>query len=182
MMAIDPTVDLVRYEWKDGQWTFKDSEIRCFYDHMVGKRETWYNADDKDFRDNPRWNVVSYFRSCMVWLVTVDGQPGGLIWLSSVNRPNKSGFLNFAVMDFLTETMQRKVHVCLEAVRRVMDMPEFNVLYAETSVCRTTSLMMADYIGFQRLGVIPKAHYHIDEDRYYDTVFMYLTKETIRRN
>jgi RimJ/RimL family protein N-acetyltransferase len=53
-------------------------------------------------------------------------------------------------------------------------------MYAETSVCRVAAITMAKYIGFKELGIIPSAHYHIDEDKFYDTVFMYLKLDMLR--
>jgi len=172
-------LDLIEYKWNDGQWSFKDSEMLWCYDHLTHRQDTFYNARD-EWRDSPRWNPILYWRGCKTYIGFVEGTPTGMLWLSAYNVPNKSGFLNFTYFDLGNVDMYEKIGLALNGIRQTFGLANVDTMYAETSVCRVAAITMAKYIGFKELGIIPSAHYHIDEDKFYDTVFMYLKLDMLR--
>lgn len=169
-------IKLVEYKYVDGQWNVKDSDMMWIYSQMEGRAQTFYNVDIT------KWNPLPYFRRCRVFLAfDLEGQLLGLFWVSSWNPNNKSGFFNFSWVAGHDCNPMQKVSAAAEGLRTLLDMPDFKVLYAETSDCRHVVLAFAEYLGFVKVGTIPQAHWHQDEQKWYNTVFMYVTKDTVRR-
>lgn len=168
-------IQLTEYKYADGQWNVKDSQMMWIFQHMEFADRTFYNVDIT------KWNPLDYFKRCRVFLGLVDGELAGLFWVSSWNALNKSGFFNFSWIDTCTIDEFKRIHASMEGLRKLLDMPDFRVLYAETSVNRASVLAYADYMGFVKLGIVPGAHWHHDEQKFYDTVIMYITADTVRR-
>jgi len=167
--------ELVEYKFEDGRWTFADSDMMWIYDHLVLPEETFYNVETLG------WNPLPYWKSCRTFVGFMDDDLVGLFWVSSWNRINKSGFFNFSFIDTCKDNLMYKLTVASAGVRLMCDHPDFRTLYAETSVCRKGVLAFADYIGFKRVGIIPNGHWHHNEGRWFDTIFMYINKDTVRR-
>jgi len=166
---------LKEYKFIDGQWTFKDSEMLDFYHHMDLRDLTFYNIFDLD-----SWNPLPYFRSTRFFM-GYDGETRrGAFWVSSWNSINKSGFFNFSWEERGDTNLMTKVRLCCVGLRLLLDNPDFGVLYAETSVSSISTLKFAEYLGFVKLGTVPHAHWNAREQKFEDTIFMYITKENLR--
>ena len=165
---------LIEYKFIDGQWNVKDSMMLWVYNHLVLRGDTFYNVDHN------KWNPLPYWKSCRTFLGFVDEKIVGMFWISSWNPCNKSGFLNFSFLDTADDIMTVASFGAV-GTRMMCDHPDFLTLYAETSVCREATLKFAEYVGFKKIGVIPNAHWHEDEGRWYDTAFMYINKDLVRR-
>jgi len=167
--------ELREYKYLDGQWTFKDSEMLDFYRHMDLRSDTFYNVADLD-----AWNPIPYFRRSRFFMGYYDGVRRGAFWITSWNPLNKSGFFNFSWEERGDTDLSTKIRLCVIGLRLLLNMPDFGVLYAETSVSAIATLKFADYLGFVKIGKIPHAHWNAKQQKFEDTIFMYITKDTLR--
>lgn len=168
-------VTLQEYKILDGQWTFPDSGILWFYQNLQRREALFYNVADLD-----RWNPLGYFKNARTFFGFVDGVCVGAMWITGWNNLNKTGFINFGSLKKMEDNPAAKVGWGLDALRQLLAKPDFQLLYGETSVSNKPALVMAKYAGFQVVGSIPGAHWNAREQKFEDTIFMWITKEYVR--
>lgn len=171
-------VDLVEYKFEDGQWTFRDSQMFDFYSRMDRVEDTFYNVVNAD-RLDPKV-VLGYFRRCRFFMGFINGVMSGALWISGWNGLNKTGFLNFSWLKDAQWDGYEKIKACKEGVRILLDMPDFQLLYGETSISNVRTLALAKYFGYQFVGVIPHSHWDARSNCFEDTVFMWIDKDHLR--
>jgi len=172
---ITDDVYIVEYRFWDGQWTLPDSFIRWFYMNLRRRDLIFYNIEDLD-----NWNPLPYFKSVLLSVAfNMDKKPLGGFWLSSYNNLNKSGFFNCGMLKNAFEDPKDYIKIAEHGLRHLLNRPEVNTVYGETSITNKGILALADYYGFVKIGIIPNGHWHAKDKEFCDTVFMYINKDIL---
>lgn len=166
----------MEYRWFDGGWTLRDGFIKSFYDNLRRRDLIFYNVEDLD-----NWNPLPYFRSVRLWVgFKKNGRAVGGFWLSSYNELNKSGFFNCGMLKDAYEDPTKYIEVAQLGLKFLLDRPDVETVYGETSVTNKAILALADFYGFKKLGIIKNGHWHAKDKEFCDTEFMYINKEMLQ--
>jgi RimJ/RimL family protein N-acetyltransferase len=153
---------------------FTEWDILCFYRDLEFKEDIFYNVKDLE-----KFDCVRYFRQAKIHLGFIDSKCIGAFWITGWNHLNRSGFFNFGSTGVIKDHFD-KLQIGKEGLKRILDRPEYQLLYGETSVSNTRVLAISEYYGFVKVGNIPNAHWNAKLDKFEDTVMMFITKDLLR--
>jgi RimJ/RimL family protein N-acetyltransferase len=166
---------VVEYKWYDGGWTLRDSFMIELYKRFRYKNRIFYNVKDLD-----NWNPLPYFRSVRLWVMLDNsGKALGAVWLSMYNNLNSSGFFSYGLCQNTFQDERDSIKLIHSGLKYILDREDIKIVFSEVSTCNTLALIILEYLGFKLIGTIPQAHYHIDEDRRWDTKMFYITKDLL---
>ncbi len=151
-----------------------DEFIKEFYANLEFKEDIFYNVADLD-----KFNSVWYFRQARLHVGLVDGLVIGGFWITGWNHLNRSGFFNFGSTGVIKDHF-KKLEYGKEGLRRILDKPEYQLLYGETSVSNTRVLAISEFMGFVKTGVIPNAHWNARLGKFEDSVMMWINREMLK--
>jgi RimJ/RimL family protein N-acetyltransferase len=151
-----------------------DGFFKEFYRKLEFKEDIFYNVEDLDAFD-----AVRYFREARFHVGLVYGEVIGGFWVTGWNNLNLSGFFNFGSTGVIKDHFD-KLEIGKEGLKRLLDRPEYKLLYGETSVSNERVLAISELFGFVKVGIIPQAHWNARLNKFEDTVFMYVTKGLLK--
>jgi len=175
-----PTVAIVPYCEVDGIRTFKDSEIKTFYDRMVrdGVAPIVFHAGDvrspSEFLQKMKSPGVSLY---IVFLN--NGTIAGIIWLTHFE--GKSCRVHFT--SFSEVWNEDTALIGREAIRQVLHMPDssdvgylFDVLIGLIPSRNVRAIKWLKKVGLQVSGEIPNSLWDAEEKKSISGTLLYLTR------
>ena len=174
------------YRTIDGIPTFKDSEIAHLLERSRDERLfplVMYNCD-------PEMSPAAFLRMYKgdagrpLWLVYHDGELAGWVWLDDMaNRTARSHFCLFRWVSKgkLSEEIGRDMFWQLFAVR-FRSGTSLQVVRAEMPAFNKPGLWFLENIGLKAIGEIPNAAYRASTGKFYPMVYLYATKDMLKRN
>ena len=168
-------VDLVPYTQVDGIPTMSDSYLM---DLFIRCREE--GSDEFVFYDGPM-DPVGFVNMCKtpgnhVFLITVDGEPGGFVWLNGWKEYTATAHFCFFKS---IRGNGKAVDVGRGTIKWLFENMELEAMYGMTPETYKPVLLFIRAIGMNILGTLPKGAWIYKDQKHHGVVLSYVTREEV---